>query len=224
MKMEILSTLLTTVKFGAVGVGIVGILAWIGHMKKSVVVITDTFGKEYHRKGTKKNINGSDKIIFSYNSGSKAGVAIEENVTMWKKKKVYHYMDVNGTLLPVKKNIYDTEAKRAELDLATSQEKLYETEALKAAANKVDESFWEKNKALIMAGFMVMAALIFSIVLVQKSLDVQPVPEPQVQMFNSMTEQLKEVSEINQEQAELINKALNKSESKNNKNTDKIPE
>jgi len=145
----------------------------------------------------------SDKITFSYNSASKAGVAIEDNILKVGKNKWFIYEDLGGTLLPCSVVTYLAD-KKSVLDLSTSQEKLYETDALKAIAQKINESWWDKNKALIFGVIMLMVAMLVSIVMLNYAFDVTPIQEPQAKLFNDAIQAMQNMTATQNEQTELF--------------------
>ena len=166
--------------------------------KSAEVVVYDTFNNEKRKKARVKD----GKVIFAYNGQSKAGVPFENNETRRGKVRVFHYDDIDGTLLPVEKIRYQQGSQiKAALNLSTSQEKMYEGDSLKAIAKKIDETWWEKNKHLVMPTVFVLAAMILSIYMVQSAFNLE---QPAIEAFNEMTETLKEVSEQNLEMKEQM--------------------
>lgn len=176
-----------------------GFFAWQilrGGGKKGVkVFVLDKFGDLLMFNGTKLP-NG--KIKFRYNSASKAGVSYEENEFKFRKKKAFMFEDHNDTLLPV-----GHEKGSRKLHLSTSQEKLYEIDAKKAIVEKIDsDSFWDKNKVFFYGAVMLFAAALVSIVMLNFAFDVQPVPQPQLELASQCIDVLQNVSSTNTEQFE----------------------
>lgn len=160
---------------------------------KAKVYIFDEHNGIYIKRGT---ING-DTVAFRYNNTSKGGIAIEGNKYKQGKNKAFFYRDVNGILLPIiDKKVND---KISSLELSTSQEKLYETEALKNVIKKIDNTFWSQIKPLLMGMMIIFGAVIVSIVMIQKALDVEPIPEPQLEMWKDTTKAMQTLVKANQE-------------------------
>ena len=136
------------------------------------------------------------KVSFKYNSASKGGVAIEENVYKQGKKRVYFYRDVNGILLPISDKTLDD--KHGSFDLSTSQEKLFETEALKNVVNKIDNTWWAQIKAIATSALLIFGAMIVSIVMIQNAMEVEPIPEPQLEMWKDTNKAMTDLVESNQ--------------------------
>lgn len=152
----------------------------------------------------------ANKVVFAYNAASKAGVAVEDNILKVGKNKWFLYEDVGGTLLPMGVETYLNE-KKSKLDLSTSQEKLYETDALKAIAQKINESWWDKNKALVFGVIILFVAMLVSIVMLNYAFDVTPVGEPQAELFNEAIKAMKNMTETQAEQTELFRDLIKES-------------
>ena len=178
-------------------IGFMSLVAWNilrGGGKKGVkVFVLDTFGDLLMFNGVKLP---SGKIKWRYNAASKAGVSYENNEFKFRKKRAYIFEDQNDTLLPVG-------YKKAEriLQLSTSQEKLYEIDAKKAIVDKIDsDSFWDKNKPFFYGIIMIFAAAMVSAIMLNFSFDVQPVPQPQIQLASQCMDVLQNVSATNSEE------------------------
>lgn len=165
-----------------------------GGGKKGVkVFVLDKFGDLLMFNGVKLP-NG--KIKFKYNAASKAGVSYEDNEFKFRKKKAYFFEDQNDTLLPVG---YQKATRK--LYLSTSQEKLYEIDAKKAIIDKIDsDSFWDKNKVFIYGIMMLFAAALVAIVMLNFAFDVQPVPQPQLELADKCLDVLQNVSATNSQE------------------------
>lgn len=192
--MEILSIFIWTI----VVVMFVIMIAVIMTGGKALVYVFDEFNGVTQRRGKVKGT----QVSFKYNDASKGGVAIENNTFKKGKKKAYLYQEVNGILLPI--STKKVEEKKSSLFLSTSQEKLYETEALKNVAKKIDNTWWAQMKPLVMGAIIVLGAVLVSIVMIQKAMDVEPVPEPQVEMWKGTIDAVKEVAESNKQLVEEI--------------------
>lgn len=159
------------------------------------------------------------KVFFNYNSAAKGGVAIEKNRYNSGKKKVYLYRDADGVLLPITdKKIKERESS---FDLSTSQEKLYETQALKNVIEKIDNSWWSSVKPYLGAAIIILGAMIVSIVMIQQARHVEPVPQPEVELFNNVTHAMIQLSQSNQELVKEIATQYNITH--NNKQINKPP-
>jgi len=152
----------------------------------------------------------ANKVVFSYNAASKAGVAVEDNVLKVGKNKWFIYQDLGGTLLPMGVETYLAD-KKSKLDLSTSQEKLYETDALKAIAQKINESWWDKNKAIVFGVIILFVAMLVSIVMLNYAFDVTPVAEPQAQLFNEAIKAMQNMTQTQAEQTELFRELIKQS-------------
>lgn len=159
-----------------------------------IAFVYDGFRKIYKYRASVKD----GKVLFRYNQQSEAGVAFEDNEYRLGKKKLFKFLDVDGTLLPVTIKDYNKASKWAELDLSTSQEKLYETEALKAIAEKISDTWWEKNKLLVFGAFIIMIAFLIFIITMKFAMDIEPVPEPTWDLVRSIAQSLQNVSQSNQ--------------------------
>jgi len=157
-----------------------------------------------YRNITIKNAEVKEgKCVFKYNESTKGGVAIESNEYKFKKKKIFFYDDIDGILLPIKKTNYSDE-NISLLDLSTSQEKLYETEALRLTAEKINDTWWEKNKVFVFGAFIIMIAFLIFIITMKFATDIEPVSQPSIQLVNSIAQNLQNLSETNQRLAEAI--------------------
>lgn len=158
----------------------------------SFVFVFDRFNMVRKIKAKEKD----GKVSFKYNTSSKGGVAIENNVYKQGKKKVYFFRDVNGVLLPIS-DILITE-KQHSFDLSTSQEKLFETEALKNVVNKIDNTWWAQIKAIATSALLIFGSMIVSIVMIQNAMEVEPIPEPQIEMWKDTNKAMTDLVESNQ--------------------------
>lgn len=166
---------------------------------KALVYIYDEFNG-ITKKGAR--VNDGKQVSFKYNESSKGGVAIEGNKYKMGKKLVFLYRDIGGVLLPIKDVKIDE--KTASLDLSTSQEKYYETKALENVVKKIDSTWWGAIKPIIMGAIIIFGAVIISIVAIQKALDVEPIPEPQVEMWQDTNEAMQALVKTNQDLVKQI--------------------
>ena len=146
-------------------------------------------------------------ISFKYNGHSKGGVSIEKNKYKRGKKQILLYREEQGTLIPISDRLI-TE-KKGSLDFSTAQEKRYETEALQNISKKIDNTWAAWVKPLVGTFLIIMGASIVSIVMVQNAMDVEPVPEPQAQMFVNTTHAINDLVESNQAIVESMNEENN---------------
>lgn len=188
---------------------IVGIIIWslVGIMgifmmylilfgAKAVVYVFDEHNGVYRKRG---RVTG-EKVSFKYNASTKGGVAIEGNKYKAGKKLVFLYRDVGGVCLPITDK--KVNEKILSLDLSTSQEKLYETRALENVANKIDNTLWKQLQPIVVAGFILAIAMVVSIVMIQKAMDVTPVPEPQLLIWQDTNSAMRELVVTNQQMAD----------------------
>lgn len=163
------------------------------------VYIFDEHNRVIKRRGRVKNDN---TVSFKYNAGTKGGVAIEGNKYLQAKKRAFFYRDVGGILLPITdKRITE---KVSSLDLSTAQEKWYETKALENTANKIDNTWWSAIKPFVMGFMILLVAMVVSIVMIQKALDVEPIPEPQLQMWQDTNANILKLVESNEKLVSTI--------------------
>lgn len=162
------------------------------------VYIFDEHNAIYKRKGKVS----TDKVSFKYNDTTKGGIAIEKNKYKSGKKLAFFYRDIGGILLPI------TDSKISDklysLDLSTSQEKLYETRALENVANKIDNTLWAQMRPIVMGAIILMVAMVVSIVMIQKAMDVEPVPEPQLLVWQDTSKAMIQLVESNQQIVDKI--------------------
>ena len=200
----------TTIIWGILVLMIIGLIIIIIKGPEAFVYVLDEFNtiKKYRARVR------DGKVYFNYNTASKGGIAIEKNSYKTGKKKVYFYRDVDGVLLPVSdKKIKDREMS---FDLSTSQEKLYETMALKNVIEKIDNTWWSAVKPYIGAFIIVIGAVIVSVVMIQQARHVEPVPQPEVELFNNVTHAMMDLVQSNQQLVSEISKQNNINKTNNN--------
>ena len=98
--------------------------------------------------------------------------------------------------------------KLSSLELSTSQEKLYETRAIENVANKIDNTLWKQLQPIVVAGFILAIAMVVSIVMIQKAMDIEPIPEPQLLMWEDTNKAMNKLVESNQQ---MVNSCAGKS-------------
>lgn len=137
------------------------------------------------------------KLSFKYNSHSKAGVTTEDNKYRQLKKKVYWFVDINDTLIPI--NSQKISEKKASLNLSTSQEKRYEIESMVAVSEKIDNTWLTAIKPLAIGFVIVMFASIVSIVMINNASEYTPVVEEQTDALVKVAESMQRLVESNEE-------------------------
>jgi len=130
-------------------------------------------------------------------------------------KVFFNYNSAAKGGVAIEKNRYKS------FDLSTSQEKLYETQALKNVIEKIDNSWWSSVKPYLGAAIIILGAMIVSIVMIQQARHVEPVPQPEVELFNNVTHAMIQLSQSNQELVKEIATQYNITH--NNKQINKPP-
>lgn len=200
---------------------IIGALVIMTFITMITVIIRGSQAKvyvfdEFNNVHTKIAREKEDSVSFKYNAHSRGGVSVEGNKYKSKgRKRIYLYRDQGGTLLPI--TDYSLTENVGTLDFSTSQEKRFETEALENISKKIDNTWAAWLKPLAGSFIIVMGAAIVSIVMVQNALEIEPVPEPQSQMFVNTTNSIQDLVESNREMVETIQEE--KSNNDNNENS-----